>query len=95
MWLFPTLLVYMAIVPVAFTVSTNSCLEKWSKYTCQLFSELMDYMDRLYDPDAGYLFDPSGATAITQERQCGMPWVYLLETKTRCRTSDEDCPERY
>lgn len=64
MWLLTTLLVYTAIVPVAFTVSTNQCFEKWSKGSCQLSSESMDYMDRFYDPDVDYLFDPSGATAL-------------------------------
>lgn len=89
MWLFPTLLVYMAIMPVAFTVSTNSCLEKWSKDTRQLFSEPMDYMERLYNPDAGYLLDPSGATALRHNTRASVWYVVGLLARNQGKDAEQ------
>lgn len=47
--------------------AASSCLPSWSKSSCQLFSESMDYLDRFYDPKAGYVFDPSSAAALRHD----------------------------
>ncbi|KNG84741.1 hypothetical protein ANOM_005543 [Aspergillus nomiae NRRL 13137] len=44
----------------------------WSEETCQLFSESMDYLDRIYDPTAAYVFSPSAATALRHDTRASV-----------------------
>lgn len=48
-------------------VAGSPCLPSWSADTCDLFSESMAYLDRIYDPIAGYVFAPSAATALRHD----------------------------
>lgn len=57
----------LALVACVTTVSGSSCSESWSKDACQLFSESMNYLDRLYDLKAAYVFNPSAATALRHD----------------------------
>ncbi|BCR95277.1 uncharacterized protein AKAW2_20217A [Aspergillus luchuensis] len=47
--------------------SNGWCQSSWSTNTCQLFTESMDYLDRIYDASAGYVYDPSAATALRHD----------------------------
>lgn len=58
------------LVASASTSTSNSnswCQTSWSTDTCQLFTESMEYLDRIYDASAGYVYDPSAATALRHD----------------------------
>jgi hypothetical protein len=57
----------LVIASWATAASASSCPESWSKDACQLFSESMEYLDRIYDPVAAYVFHPSAATALRHD----------------------------
>lgn len=67
----PSAVAFMGLLSVAAAIPTapgnRPYLSTLSPDSLQLFSESMGYMDRIYDPTAGYVFDPSTATALRHD----------------------------
>ena len=69
-------------------LAQTSCLPAWSAHTCHLFSESMAYLDRIYDPAAGYVYDPSAATAMRHDTRTSA-W-YAVGLLARNQADDVD-----
>ncbi|EAU36129.1 conserved hypothetical protein [Aspergillus terreus NIH2624] len=69
-------------------LAQTSCLPAWSAHTCHLFSESMAYLDRIYDPAAGYVYDPSAATAMRHDTRTSV-W-YAVGLLARNQANDVD-----
>ncbi|QRD84357.1 hypothetical protein F9C07_1677559 [Aspergillus flavus] len=76
----------LALVACATTVSGSLCPGPWSKDACQLFSESMDYLDRIYDPKAAYVFSPSATTALRHDTRTSVWYAVGL----LARNQDDD-----
>ena len=79
----------LTLAALLLAVYGHSCLESWSENSCHLFSESMDYMDRIYDPDAGYLSDPTGATALRHNTRASVWYAVGLLARNQDGNVDQ------
>lgn len=89
MWLLSFAFQGLTLAALLLTVSGHLCLRSWSEDSCHLFSESMDYMDRIYDPAAGYLFDLTGATALRHNTRASVWYAVGLLARNQDDNVDQ------
>lgn len=83
----PALLLCIGAAVAAFSpviaAGGTSFLSTLSHYARQLFTESMDWLDRMYDADAGYVFDPSAAAALRHDTRTSAWYAVGLLARNR------------